>query len=251
MANKSVLVAGESWVIHSVHQKGFDSFTTTEYQEGVGWLRAALEAGGWSVHHLPAHLAGAQFPATLDELGAYDCVILSDLGANTLLLHPDTFTGSRPVPDRLALLRDWVRAGGGLIMVGGYLSFQGIEGKARYAGTPVEEALPVTMSPYDDRAERPAGVTPEIVAPDHPAIRGVPDPWPGLLGYNAVTARPEAETIVRVGADPLLSTWAYGTGRAVAFTSDCGPHWAPPGFVDWDGYPPLWQGLTAWAAHLR
>ena len=166
MTNKSVLVAGESWVIHSVHQKGFDSFTTTEYQEGVGWLRAALEADGWSVHHLPAHLAGSDFPTDLDELNAYDCVILSDLGANTLLLHPETFAGSRPVPDRLELLRDWVHGGGGLIMVGGYMSFQGIEGKARYAGTPVEQALPVTMSRYDDRAERPAGVTPAVAVPD-------------------------------------------------------------------------------------
>lgn len=251
MADKSVLVAGESWVIHSIHQKGFDSFTTTEYQEGAGWLRAALEAGGWSVHHLPAHLAGAEFPTDPDGLNAYDCVILSDLGANTLLLHPETFTGSRPVPDRLELLRDWVHGGGGLIMVGGYLSFQGIEGKARYAGTPVEQALPVTMSRYDDRAERPAGVTPTVAVPDHPALRDVPDPWPDLLGYNVVTARPEAETIVHAGESPLLAAWAYGSGRAVAFTSDCGPHWAPPAFVDWAGYPPLWQGLTAWAAHLR
>ena len=37
-----VLIAGESWVTHSIHQKGFDSFTTTSYEEGVGPLRAAL-----------------------------------------------------------------------------------------------------------------------------------------------------------------------------------------------------------------
>jgi uncharacterized membrane protein len=24
-----ILIAGESWVTHSIHQKGFDSFTTT------------------------------------------------------------------------------------------------------------------------------------------------------------------------------------------------------------------------------
>ena len=41
-----VLIAGESWTTHSIHQKGFDSFTTTEYMEGVGWLRSALESGG-------------------------------------------------------------------------------------------------------------------------------------------------------------------------------------------------------------
>ena len=46
---KRVLIAGESWTTHSIHQKGFDSFTTTEYNEGVRWLRAALEDNGWTV----------------------------------------------------------------------------------------------------------------------------------------------------------------------------------------------------------
>ena len=38
-----VLIAGESWTVHSIHQKGFDSFTTTEYAEGVGWLKRNLD----------------------------------------------------------------------------------------------------------------------------------------------------------------------------------------------------------------
>ena len=29
-----VLLAGESWTMHTIHQKGFDSFTTTAYAEG-------------------------------------------------------------------------------------------------------------------------------------------------------------------------------------------------------------------------
>ncbi|WP_425351102.1 glutamine amidotransferase [Mesorhizobium sanjuanii] len=29
------------------HQKGFDSFSTVEYAEGIRWLRDALETGGW------------------------------------------------------------------------------------------------------------------------------------------------------------------------------------------------------------
>ena len=42
-------------------------------------------------------------------------------------------------------------------MVGGYYSFQGINGGARYHGTPVEEVLPVEILPYDDRIEVPEG----------------------------------------------------------------------------------------------
>ena len=36
MSKQRVLIAGESWVTHSIHQKGFDSFTTTAYEEAYG-----------------------------------------------------------------------------------------------------------------------------------------------------------------------------------------------------------------------
>lgn len=243
-----VLLAGESWIMHTIHQKGVDSFTTTDYGTGHQWLQAALENGGWEVDHLPNHLAPAAFPATMDELEGYDVVILSDIGANSLLLSPDTFVRSLAAPNRLALLREWVRGGGGLVMVGGYLTFQGIEAKGHYAGSPVEEALPVTIHHYDDRVEVPEGVTPEVSAPDHPLAAGLPAAWPMLLGYNRLTARPEATTVAVAGADPLVVAWDFGQGRGVAFASDCGPHWAPPAFVAWEGYATLWQNIVNWAA---
>ncbi|MEN3300228.1 glutamine amidotransferase, partial [Pseudonocardia acidicola] len=31
-----VLVAGESWIKHTIHMKGFDQFHSTEYEEGAG-----------------------------------------------------------------------------------------------------------------------------------------------------------------------------------------------------------------------
>lgn len=243
---KRVLIAGESWTVHSIHQKGFDSFTTTEYAEGVRWLRGALEAGGWTVAYMPSHVAANDFPATAEALGAFDCVMLSDIGANTLLLHPDTYSRSKPLPNRLEAIRDYVAAGGGLVMVGGYMTFQGIEGKAQYAGTAVEEALPVALSRYDDRVEAPQGVTPRVALRGHHIGEGIGDSWPRLLGYNRVTPKPEAEIIAKVGDDVLIAAGGFGKGRAVAFTSDCGPHWAPPGFVEWDGYATLWNQIVSW-----
>ncbi len=135
---RRILIAGESWITHSIHQRGVDCFTSSSYHEGVGPLRTALEAGGFEVDYLPNHLAAAQFPSDLDGLRRYRVVMLSDIGANTLLLHPDTSERSVPTANRLALLRDYVRSGGGLVMIGGYLTFQGMDGRARYAGTPVE-----------------------------------------------------------------------------------------------------------------
>ena len=245
---KRVLIAGESWTTHSIHQKGFDSFTTTEYNEGVRWLRDALEANGWTVDFQPSHIAAREFPQTAAALAAYDVVMLSDIGANTLLLHPDTFVRSISTPNRLASIRDYVLDGGGLVMIGGYMTFQGIDGKAKYAGTAVEEVLPVLMQNSDDRVEAPQGLVPRIGDPGHPILAGLDSQWPALLGYNKVVGKTDVDVLVRIDGDPLIAAGSFGKGRSVAFTSDCGPHWAPPAFCDWAGYASLWTNIASWAA---
>lgn len=242
----SILIAGESWVTHSIHIKGFDTFTTSAYAEGVGFLRDALIGAGHQVRFMPNHEAAGAFPTSAAELATYGLVILSDIGSNTLLLHPDTFASSVSLPNRLTLIRDYVVAGGALMMVGGYMSFAGIDGKARYAGTAVEEALPVTIERTDDRVEAPEGARPRVAVADHPIVRGLEADWPALLGYNRFTTKPGGETVVTVGADPLVATWSYGRGRAMAFASDCGPHWAPPSFCSWSGYARFWANAAAW-----
>ena len=245
--SKRVLIAGESWTVHSIHQKGFDSFTTTEYAEGVRWLKGALEAAGWEVVYQPSHVAAREFPQTAEALADYDCVMLSDIGANTLLLHPDTFVRSKTLANRLHAIRDYVANGGGFVMIGGYLTFQGIDAKAQYAGTAVEDVLPITMHRHDDRIETPQGVTPVVTNP-HPIVDGLDGQWPDLLGYNQIVPKPDATTIVTVGDDPLIVAGHFGKGRAVAFASDCGPHWAPPAFVEWSGYDRLWGQIANWTA---
>jgi uncharacterized membrane protein len=233
-------------MMHTIHVKGFDSFTTSAYAEGVSWLRSALLAAGHEVRFMPNHEASTAFPVSADALGAYDLVVLSDIGSNTLLLHPETFAASKSLPNRLALVRDFVARGGALIMIGGYLSFGGIDGKARYAGTPVEAALPVTIAPSDDRVEAPQGIRPRVQQSEHPVARGLPEEWPAMLGYNRVQAKTGADLIVTIGADPLVVAWSYERGRALAFTSDCGPHWAPPDFVNWPGYDRFWANAAGW-----
>ena len=89
-----MLMAGESWMTHSLHVKGFDSFTTSTYMEGGTALIAALRSGGVDVTYQPCHLAANQFPDSAAALSAFDVVILSDIGANTLLLRDSTFMRS-------------------------------------------------------------------------------------------------------------------------------------------------------------
>jgi uncharacterized membrane protein len=71
---------------------------------------------------------------------------------------------------------------------------------------------------------------------------------PALLGYNQVTAKPDADVLVRCGADPLLVVGSHGAGRSAAFASDCAPHWCPPTFMKWPGYDPMWGNLVRWLA---
>ncbi|ELC9469508.1 hypothetical protein ABLK88_005091, partial [Escherichia coli] len=38
-----VLFIGESWHIHMIHSKGYDSFTSSKYEEGATWLLQCLK----------------------------------------------------------------------------------------------------------------------------------------------------------------------------------------------------------------
>jgi uncharacterized membrane protein len=242
----TVLIAGESWMTHSIHVKGVDHFTTDSYEEGVHWLRQALERAGFAVEFLPNHLVPSRFPVTPEELRRFGAVIFSDVGSNSLLLHPESFVHARPTAHRLDLLADYVAAGGAFAMVGGYMSYAGIEGKARYAGTAIERLLPVHIATADDRVELPQGRQPDVALPTHPIVHGLPATWPAFLGYNRFTAKAEGDVLVRCGDDPFLVAGAWGRGRTLAFASDCGPHWAPPGFLDWAYHDRFWAQALGW-----
>lgn len=250
-----VLLAGESWMSAATHYKGFDQFGSVTFHLGAEPLVKALKGSPYELHYMPAHEAATDFPMTMEDLDAYDVVILSDIGANTLLLHPDVWLTGKTVPNRLKLIRDWTKKGGGLVMIGGYLTFQGIDGRARWRRTPVEEALPVTCLPYDDRIEVPEGFSADITGPaDHPVLAGLGTDWPLLLGANEVEVRDRegVEVLARLPAEeggaPLLACGPYGSGRSLVWTSDIGPHWLPQTFVDWPGYTRLWSNVLAWAA---
>jgi uncharacterized membrane protein len=250
MENKiRVLLAGESWVSNSTHFKGWDFFSSTVYETGIGYLKQSLEGTDIDFTHLPGHLAAEEFPFTMDGLNRYDVIILSDLGANTLLLPPDVWLRGRSVPNRLNLLREWVHAGGGLAMCGGYYSFAGIYAGAKYYRTPIEEILPVNIYTFDDRVERPEGLIPEIIDADHPIVQGIQTPWPYLLGFNELTLKPDSDLVARVGDYPLLAVREVGQGRTLAWASDIGPHWCPEPFVTWPGYASLWKQAIAWLAN--
>jgi uncharacterized membrane protein len=248
MADIRVLLAGESWVSSTTHFKGFDFFSSTVYEVGVDYMAKALSGNGITFEHMPSHVAQKEFPLTLDSLSRYDVVILSDIGANTLLLHPDTWLRGKSMPNRLKLLKQWVENGGGLAMCGGYMSFAGIYGAAKYYRTVIEEILPVNLLTFDDRVEVPEGVNSEVLMPEHPIVQGVPTDLPLLLGYNELVLKPDAQLLISAGEHPMLAVRSVGQGRTLAWASDIGPHWCPEPFVTWEGYARLWRQAAAWLA---
>lgn len=234
-----ILLAGESWQQLSFEIKGGDVIAGSTYDEPADHLIAALETVGADVTFQPCHVATREFPKSVEALDAYDLVVLSDIGADTLQLTPAVRRGE-PDVDRCSLLADYVADGGALGMIGGYMSFAGTGGRARYGRTALADALPVTIATTDDRIEAPAGVR-----PNDEGVPGadLPGEWPPVLGYNRVTADEDARVWATVGEDPLLVVGDHGDGRAFAFTTDCAPHWAPQAFLEWEGLPELWGAI--------
>ena len=116
-----VLLIGESWMVHMQETKGFDVFTSDYYDTGIQFIEPALSTDEIEFVHMPCHRVSFDFPKTVDGLLEYDAILISDVGANTFLLPVETFLQCRPSVNKLTLLEEYVKAGGGLCMIGGYL----------------------------------------------------------------------------------------------------------------------------------
>lgn len=249
---KRILLAGETFVLTQRVTVGYDLSGSGSYAIGATQFLGVLRQGGFSVDHLPSERCESEFPASFEALETYDAVILSDIGALSLLYTAATRAG-RPGVNRLVLLRDWVERGGGVMMAGGYLSFQGMSASARYHGTPLEECLPVECLPHGDGLEAPEGLTPRLLA-EHPIGAGLPRELPPILGLNRVLVRPAPDCTVIAGvtyrgtALPLLAVRAFGKGRTLAWTTDIGPHWMSQEFLASPHYANLMRAMVGWVA---
>jgi len=146
-----------------------------------------------------------------------------------------------------------VADGMGLMMIGGWESYQGAGGN--YHGTALGNILPVTISSEDDRVNSSGPCLIAAVRDSHPIVQGLPfdGDAPGVGGFNSFEAADTGEVVLESrryravfdgGAagshrlepisdpEPLLVTGKYGKGRTCAWASDVAPHWVG-GLVDW------------------
>ena len=157
-----------------------------------------------------------------DLMGSYDYLVLSD--ANRSFFGRELLWMRRGVEEE----------GLGIIMVGGYESFGGVN-QPSWANTEVAEILPVTMDlPVE------YGYTYRVKpAIDHPFTRSLPwETIPMFLDINHVVLRFGATLLLDTVRHPYpdLSYWEVGEGAALAHGTD----WTPGGgtfVMRWKYFP--------------
>ena len=209
---------------------------------------ATVEAyANWQLYHMGPE----EYAAMLDRS---QIIVVSDVEARCFHLNPSFFersTYGRQVvtfPDRLKLLARAVDDGKALLYMGGWLSFSGYLEKGGWRRAPIADWLPFECLSGEDLVESSEGFLVDPVAPEHPALQGLPlATIPPLLGYNEFVAKPGFETLLRIAGSghPLLGVSRHGRGRMATFVSDPVPHWGI-NLMLWEGYAALWQGLGAW-----
>ncbi|MGJ3239322.1 MAG: VWA domain-containing protein [Anaerolineae bacterium] len=76
---------------------------------------------------------------------------------------------------------------------------------------------------------------------NHPILEGI-GALPTIRGYVATSPRNTAQVILRSPEpydDPILTTWQYGLGRSVAFSSDASGRWGQD-WVNWTEFSRFW-----------
>ena len=190
---------------------------------------------------MPNHEVSLNFPSPWRS-SPLDVIVISDAPADSFLLAPDTLAG-KPLPNRLRVLGEWVKRGGGFAMIGGWMSvpavFTGRVSRAFLAhlsGLYSSDALP----PYvTNRAEAPEGARPNMLL-DDAILQGLPGSWPEFLGYNRLTD-PSGDVLLAFAAGRRTSpaTTPRSGKSGSPFHLNILPHWGSPKFLDWGGYVPF------------
>jgi uncharacterized membrane protein len=201
----------------------------------------------------PEDLSLIPFPVDelfTEHLPSFDAVVLQDFDAQPYGLEK-----------HLPQLARYVRAGGGLIMVGGQNSFVA----GGYAGTPLADVLPIALdsSPGATAADV-ASVTPSWsedgrAAPLLAPLRDVVgEELPAMPGANVLgEVRPgglvlwnhSARKTKNGGPMPILAIGDQGDGRSIALGIDGGwlLEFSQLGArTSGRGYGALWDGLLGW-----
>jgi uncharacterized membrane protein len=155
----------------------------TSLQSAASYLAGLMSRWGWRYDYLPSDI-----PLTAERITPPPAMyIFSDYPAGM---------AERSVQEQVA---EHVRHGAGLLMIGGWESYHGLNGN--WDGTPIGDLLPVRINSTDDRVnfDQPALLRAiSDVATLHPVVQGLPwyDRPPTIGGLNRLTPKPDAEPLL-------------------------------------------------------
>jgi hypothetical protein len=148
-------------------------------------------------------------------------------------------------------LREFVNQGGGLVVLGGYATYD----NGGFGGTPLEEMLPVSLKgSYLElyiTAEKGAKLS-----------KGEQADWPMRYDFSAnpiayyyhiLTPKPGAKIQVKVGNQAALVSGTFGKGRVVAcaLTVNGNPPAGVTPFWEWKDWPAMLAQAVEWAEGAR
>jgi len=191
-------------------------------------------------------------PAVLEKFNVF---VLGDLDSGFLK------------PAQMKLLAERVRAGAGLVMLGGYNSL----GPGGYGGTPLEEILPVQLGDRKvGQITDPFSLTLTADGRNHPIFTNIARFFPGPKSEAQVAGLPPLQGCVKVAAArpgatllavypgskeqgrmPVLAVQPAGKGRSAVFTADTTRNWQQlPRALDQESpFTRFWGQLIRWLAN--
>ena len=155
-------------------------------------------------------------------------------------------------PESLAQLREFVNQGGGLVVLGGLCAYE----NGRYAGTPLEEVLPVSLKEsycghLFPSAEKGARLT--LAAQADWPLQVDFGAGPTAYYFHKLIPKSNARVQVMVGDLPALVSGTFGKGRvvacALAVNGDPAPGVLP--FWEWKDWPAVLAQALDWAGGAR
>ena len=185
--------------------------------------------------HFSSNVYGEQldyFPAGYGEIMGLDAVVLNNVSAEALS------------PNDQALLVDYVRHGGGLLVLGGWYAFGG----GRYADSALAKLLPVVCAPpFDIKPHKPG-----LALTRGPGRLFSRIDWSGdpivLWRQDVAGIKKGAQVVLKAGDKPFVVVWKHGEGRVACVLASVTGTSTPTGkvFFEWRQWPAVLGELLQW-----
>lgn len=174
-----------------------------------------------------------QFPATASGIAArWETVIIGDTGSGAAAFSPA----------QLQALADFVRAGGGLLLVGGAKCYT----PGGFDQTPLAAVLPVDLSDGSYRMGSSIGV--EVLKPQLTFFEGYDPVFPAFGAHQLLKAKPDADVIARFAdGTPFVTLGTAGRGRVLCLGAIWN-HGSGTAFRQWPNYGRFIGRCVRWTA---